>query len=130
MGLNADAELIWGIPVVAFSEDDWDDERGGYPVTPFWDPEAEDWREFEGELEVVSFGHYEDPDNHRGILTSTRMERYSADCWDPAQITPMDLGTEMNRDKTYSKSNDQARAAGLDVNFYADAGWWLVASYG
>lgn len=128
MGLSPSAQLIWGIPVVAYdeAEETWDYENNCYAATPFWDLEREDWREFEGELEVVPFGHYEDPDNQRGILTSTRIKRYRGDCWDPTQIPVIDLATEL----AYSKSNDQARAAGLDVNFYADAGWWLVASYG
>lgn len=122
MGLGADAELIWGIPVLAYDEDT------GEP-TKFWNEEDEDWNTFEGELEVRQFGHYEDPDNHRGILTSTRVEPVSAGCWTPTPV-PSDLASEINNDKLYSKSNDQARASGLDVNFYGQANWWLVASYG
>lgn len=129
MGLNPDAELVWGIPVLAYNENSWDDERDAYEVTEFWDEDAEDWREFEGELEIHQWGHYEDPDNIRGILTSTRMEKFSADCWDPALI-PSNLPDELIYDKVYSKSNDQARAAGLNVNFYGQASWWLVCSYG
>lgn len=121
MGIYSDADLVWGIPVLAYDED-------GEP-TPFWDEEAEDWREFEGELEIFSYGHYEDPDNQRGILTSTRVDKYNADCWTPTRV-PKDLPSEIFYDKVYSKSNDQARCAKLDVNFYSDAGWWLVASYG
>lgn len=129
MGLNSDAELVWGIPVLAYNENSWDDERDAYEVTEFWDEDAEGWREFEGELEVHHWGHYDDPDNIRGILTSTRMEKFSADCWDPTRI-PSNLPDELIYDKVYSKSNDQARDAGLDVDFYNQAGWWLVCSYG
>lgn len=120
MGFGADAELIWGIPVLSHDEE-------GEP-TAFWDEEADDWREFEGELEVRTYGHYED--EPRAILTSTRVKRYAADCWDPSPIPVCDLATELTNDKVYSKSTDQARASGLDVSFYASAGWHLVASYG
>jgi hypothetical protein len=91
MGLYADAELIWGIPVVAFT-DEWDDET----------------------------------DNTRGILTTTRVKGYRGDCWDPTAVEDIQIS-----DKARSKSNDDARAAGLDVSFYGpEAKWWLVASYG
>lgn len=129
MGMSADAELIWGIPVLAYVEDSWDEEREGYAVTQFWDEDSEWWRDLPGELEIHNWGHIEDPDNMRGILTSTRMERFSADCWDAVQISS-NLPDEAFYDKIYSKSSDQAREAGLDVNFYFAAGWWLVCSYG
>jgi hypothetical protein len=115
MGFAPDAELIWGIPVEA-------DET-------FWDEEADDWREFEGELVVRGYGHYADPDK-RGILTSTRVEPIFGDAWEPTRVSKDDLVDALYSDKLYSKSNDQARAGGLDVNFYTDAGWWLVAGYG
>jgi hypothetical protein len=123
VGLNASAELIWGIPVVAFDEDT------GEP-TEFWDAENDDWREFEGEIYVRQYGHYEDPDGPRGILTSTRVETHRGDCWDLICISAFDLDSEANNDKLYSKSEDQARSLGLPISFYAEAGWWLVASYG
>lgn len=129
MGMSADAELIWGIPVLAYVEDSWDEEREGYAVTQFWDEDSGWWRDLPGELEIHNWGHIEDPDNMRGILTSTRMERFSADCWDATEV-PANLPDMGLQDKVYSKSNDQARAAGLDVNFYESAGWWLVCSYG
>lgn len=102
MGLYASAELIWGIPVEAYDED-------GNP-TPFWDEDAADWREFEGEIEVYHYGHYDDPDGPRGILTSTRVKQYRGDCWDPTAISVTDLVTAEAFDES--------------------AGWWLVASYG
>ena len=128
MGLYATAELVWGIPVVAWDESKWDDNIG-HPPTPFWDEENEDWREFDGEIYVRGYGHFEDYDNKRGILTSTRVEAYTADCWDPTRL-PNDLPNTLTNDKLYSKSEDQARYNNLPVSFYADAGWWLVASYG
>ena len=129
MGLGVNAELIWGVPVVAYDDEGWDDERDGYPVTPFWDLEREDWREFEGEIYVRGFGHYED-DVPRGILTSSRVEPYRGDCWEPKLISPHYLDTAATNDKLYSKSEDQARYNKLPVSFYQDAGWWLVAGYG
>lgn len=121
MGLSARAELIWGIPVVAYDESTGES-------TEFWDEEREDWRKFDGEIYVEGFGHYQDPDNKRGILTSKRVETYSGDCWEPTYINGnFELVVS---DKVYSKSEDQARAAGLSVRFYESASWWLVASYG
>lgn len=113
MGIYSTAKLIWGIPVVALSEG-------------VWDEEAEDWVEFESELDVVPYGHYDD-DEPRGILTSTRVKSYSADCWEPKEITKYDLSVT---DKALSKATDMARAAKLPYNFYAQAGWHLVASVG
>lgn len=128
MGLNSDAELIWGIPVLAY------DEETGEP-TEFWDVnkygvDEGDWIEFHGDLEIRSYGHYEDPYNQRGILTSSRVKHLSGDCWKPGLVIPGDLATQMNNDKLYSKSEDEARAEGLGVSFYKSANWWLVASYG
>lgn len=124
MGCSPSADLVWGIPVLAYDEDTGE-------ATQWWDEDREDWREFpDSELTIVHYGHYEDPDNQRGILTSTRVEKYWADAWDPVRVTPIDLATQMTNDKLYSKSEDQARYLNLGVSFYADARWWLVASYG
>ncbi len=125
MGLGAGADLIWGIPILAY------DEETGEP-TPFWDEENDDWISLPGELEIRTYGHYDDPDNQRAILTSSRVEHYSGDCWEPTQINPIDLDTEMNNDKAYSKSSDQLREANIEGydTFYGRARWWLVADFG
>lgn len=126
MGLGADAELIWGIPVLAY------DENTGEP-TPFWDEENEDWREFpDTTLKIRQYGHYEDPDNHRGILTSTRVEPHMADCWEPTPITRWDIQDDLNNDKLYSKCSDELRSCHIEgyTTFYGEAKWWLVASFG
>lgn len=123
MGFDADAHLIWGIPVLAYDPDTGE-------ASPYWDEENDDWREFEGELYVYHYGHYEDPDGPRGMLTSKRIEMLTADCWTPIPVMAYELVNESTDDKLYSKTQDQARAAGLDVSFYGDARWWLVASYG
>jgi hypothetical protein len=123
MGLTADAELIWGIPVDACNSE-------GEP-SRFWCEANDDWRSnFEGQLYIRTFGHYEDPDGTRGILTSKRVKPILSDCWEPTLITPRDLDDERTNDKLYSKSEDEARASGLNVSFYRQAGWYLVASYG
>lgn len=119
MGLYSNAELIWGIPILAH------DESTGEP-TAFWSEENEDWREFDG-LKIDTYGHYEDPDNQRAILTSERVKPFRADCWDPKRLESDALNVS---DKVFSKSEDAARAAGLPVSFYGEAGWYLVASYG
>lgn len=123
MGLSVDAHLIWGIPVR--SHDEYGD------ATAWWDEERDDWRSFpDTGLEIVAYGHYNDPDTERGILTSTRVKDYEGDCWSPMNIEPNDLATTSNHDKLYSKANDAARCLGLDVDFYVSASWWLVAGYG
>ncbi len=129
MGLYSSAYLIWGIPVLAYEEDNYDEARGELATTKFWRGDDYGWREFDRELEIVGYGHYEDPDNERGILTSTRMEKFDADCWEAIKI-PSNLPDEMIYDKVYSKANDAAREYELDVDFYSEAGWWLIASYG
>lgn len=146
MSFTPSASLIWGIPVTAYDDD-------GNP-TPFWDPHRYcepddpscslydenpdeyysgdhegDWRQFEGELIVVPYGHYLD-DEQKGILSSTRMEVHRGDAWEPQAISEYDLPGMSTHDKAYSKSSDQARVQDLGVNFYEQAGWWLVASYG
>lgn len=128
MGMSADAEIVWGIPVLRYDEE-WDDGTESYKLTRFWDEESEWWREFDAELEIHMWGHIEDPDNTRGILTSTRMERFSADCWDPTEL-PFSLPSPLFNDKAYSKANDVARSYDLGVDFYSEARWWLVCSYG
>ncbi len=117
MGIYSHAELIYGIPVTNVDNPE------------LWDDEAEDWLEPEyGELTIIRYGHYEDPDAIRGILTTTRVEAFRADCWEPVRISEFDLSVS---DKAQSKSNDQLRVAGLGhYNFYSDAGWYLVASVG
>jgi hypothetical protein len=116
MGLYSNAEMVWGIPVLAYDEDT------GEP-TPFWSEEDEDWRELPGELEIRQYGHYEDPDNQRGILTITSIESYRADCWEPT------------RAPTTSPAAAQ-RLAFLDqIRMFSKPltempGWWLVASFG
>lgn len=116
MGLYASAELIWGIPVAAWGED-------GEP-TPFWDEAEDDWRKFEGDIEVRPYGHYEN--EPLGILTSTRIKPITS-FDEPVAVNPKDLGP--NPVLTL-QAEDQAREAGLPVSFYGGVRWWLVASYG
>lgn len=123
MGCSPSAELIWGIPVERFDSD--------YEPTGWWDEENDDWRTFpDTDLYIEQYGHYEDPDGPRGILTSKRIKPIRGDAWDPQNIEPGELATSVRNDKLYSKSNDQARSLDLGVNFYSEASWWLVASYG
>lgn len=124
MGLYANAELVWGIPVLAY------DEETGDP-TPFWDEENEDWREFQGDLEVHHYGHFEDPDNTRGILTSSRVQKYRGDCWDPTRVKEFGGVKGIHvRPEDRARAETYAAANGLDLDFHGDADWWLVASYG
>lgn len=125
MGLYSTAKLIWGIPVNAY------DENTGEP-TPFWDEEAEDWRSLEGDLYVASYGHYEDTEQ-QGILTSKRVNRHSGDCWEPKEISNSDLNTALHIDHRTRATCDAAllrSGIGDHGDFFADARWWLVASFG
>lgn len=118
MGLYAGAELIWGIPVLA-----WDDE--GEP-TPFWSEEDEDWREFDG-LEVVTYGHYEDPD--RAILTIKGSKRYDGDCWEPTPVSARCL--DMDEVNVYQEEwPERLERNGLADYLDEASGYWLVASFG
>jgi hypothetical protein len=126
MGLYANAELIWGIPILAFNED-----TGEY--TEWWvgddDDDDADWRELSGDLVIRSYGHYDDPDNHRGILTVPSVKSYRADCWEPTRIDVLEA-RRYNIIGICAKANREAKESGLDVDFHTQAGWWLVASYG
>jgi hypothetical protein len=131
MGLYASAKLVWGIPVEAYS---YDKETYEQSTHPLWVVDEEEdyewsdygeWRDDLGDLEVVSYGHYEDPDNHRGILTIKNMPRFRGDCWDPEAVV---IPTLINPD-ILDSVNAAARAAGFETDFY-NAKWWLVASYG
>lgn len=121
MGLYANAEMIWGIPVLAYMPNYGD-------PTPYWSEEDEDWCKLPGELEIRQYGHYEDPDNQRGILTSQRVEPFMADCWEPVRFDPDPI-----TDQVLSKSDEQLQEWGqatTGLSFYRDAAWWLVASFG
>lgn len=139
MGLYPGAELVWGIPVVAYDDD-------GH-ATNFWDPHKYcedcsmdeeddeqhegDWREFEGDLVIKAYGHYEtETDEQRAILSSRRVVSYSGNAWEPTSIDGRELIDETTHDRLYSTSNAEADAEDLNVDFYSQASWWLVASYG
>lgn len=122
MGLNADAQLVWGIPVLAYDDD--------YEPTGWWDEENDDWRSFPGtELTIRMYGHYEDPDNKRGILTLKSAESYLADCWEAVSISARYL--DMNEENEYKDAMYEVlHEAGLAEVLSEPMGWWLVVSYG
>lgn len=119
MGLGADAELIWGVPIVSH-----DDE--GEP-TLFWDDDEGDWREFEG-LEISGYGHYEDPDASRAILTTEAIPRFLGECWDPTHVPDRALDVEAYHDDAVQAFMNRVLA--LDEALAERRGWWLVASFG
>lgn len=181
MGMSVDAELIFGIDVVKYDDDDDD-----YDETPLfkalWDEEAEDWRDFAEVLavqdgavdpwkslpdeinhgtsadfeawkqanpewvkikdawyeakgsaekyvrfELRHYGHYDDPDGPRVILTPKDVQTYRGSAWEPAVISAFD-GLNV-RDKSISKGNESLQAFDIPASFH-DAQWLLVASYG
>lgn len=124
MGYYPSADLVYGIPIRSHDED-------GEP-TFWWSEERDDWldlSEHADNLEIVNYGHYEDPDAQRAILSSPRVERFYTDAWEPACVSPDDV--EIHNDKALSKASDSLRALGAPTpSFYGVAGWYLTASYG
>lgn len=123
MGFSESAELVWGIPVEPYDSDTGDPSQ-------FWDEEDDDWRRDiyhdDDELTLVPYGNYEVVDGDLAILTSKRIKSISAGCCECQEVSQDAL---IVSDKALSKAQDRARALGLDVDFYGDATWWLVASY-
>lgn len=101
---------------------------------PEWVARLEAWYEAkklaDPGLRFEYYGHCDDPDGPRAILTSTRIETIDGDAWTPKRVPVDELHTEATWDKLYSKAEDAARYFDLGVSFYGDAGWYLVASYG
>lgn len=99
---------------------------------PAWEQRKEQWYDLKAKaeatinVELQHYGHYDSYDGQRAILTPKRCPSFRGDCWEPTHV-PNDLSVS---DKALSKANDCARFFGLDVDFYGDAGWNLVASYG
>jgi hypothetical protein len=118
MGFDPSAELVWGIPV-----ESCDDE--GEP-TKFWNEDDDDWSMEiydDDELTLVFHGYHDG--EPQAILTSRRVQTLSAYAGETTEVS-----LPIVSDKVPSKANDRARALGLDVDFYGEAKWWLVASYG
>jgi hypothetical protein len=123
MGIYSSAYLTWGVPILAY-----DDE--GEP-TPFWDEESEDWREFEG-LTVEAYGHYEDPDNTRAILSIKSIPQFSGDCWTPKAVGDRDLDVESYHGDALDRFIELVlQHFGDDGDaMLNERGWYLVASLG
>ena len=122
MGLSPSAELVWGIPVLAF-----DDEC---EPTQWWDEKNDDWRTFPGtELYIEGYGHYEDPDGPRGILTSKALPHFSGDAWDPTLIGKWEFNVEDYAPDAVESFLDDVIDSGLERHL-GGQGWWLAASYG
>jgi hypothetical protein len=129
MGLDASAELVFGLPV-------YDQNLETYEPTIFWSEENEDWTFYRHEsgLHTVGYGHYEDPDARRGILTLEKFPTFSADCWDPRQVDADVLQME----RFYRPELWEAfRVAGITREVEQWIGsqtlfpnWHLVASFG
>lgn len=127
MGIDSDALLIYGIPVLAFDEDKWDEINENYMAGPLWDVEQEYWVDDPEGLTIISYGHYADPDNQRSILSIDGLKPYHGDCWNPTGIKPSELIVDFY---TKEKGNKALRAAGLPGDFHTEGKWYLVASVG
>ena len=120
MGLNANAELVWGIPILAFDEE-------GEP-TRFWNDEDDDWNEAPEGLDIRTYGHYEDPDNQRAILTLKDIDHYDGDLWEPTRVPVRDMDI---MHETYKDSMTVwLIQADMDELLSEPMDWFLVASYG
>lgn len=136
MGIHATAELIWGVPVMAYALDgeprtttyDAGPEEG--TITTWVYSEEEGWNDelLEGtRLEWVQVGHYED-DDPKAILTIKDSKRFLADCWDLRAISPRNDMLWEPAEKQIKKGGDEAVSLGLpDLR---DGEWWLIAGMG
>lgn len=125
MGLYPSADLVYGIPIRSH------DQETGEP-TFWWSEENEYWidlSEHDHNLKIIGYGHYDDPDGMRAILSSPRVDAFTADAWTPSRVDPMNV--ERYNDKALSKASDSLRALEAPItSFYGNAGWYLTASYG
>lgn len=178
MGQSVDAELIFGIDIIAYDDD--------YERTPLYlslyDEAKDDWRDFEEEAAIAAgavnpwdllpdeintgttaqfeewklanpewekikqawnkakddvvldnpfefrhYGHYDDPDGPRAILSPKGSATVSGSAWSPAEVNVADLQTLS--DAEIDRLNAAARRLGIKADF-GDARWLLVASYG
>lgn len=108
MGIYSNAHLIYGIPVTQEENPE------------LFDSNEEYWRDFEA-LKIESFGHYEDPEGLRGILTHDGIPDYSADCWSPTRfpISP-------DQDALQTLLLNTMRSEGVELE--GEPGWYLAAS--
>lgn len=136
MGINASADLIWGVIVKAY-------DIVGEPRTTTYDAGPEEgtittwvyseeagWNDelLEGtRLEWVQVGHYGDPEP-KAILTLKDSKRFSADCWDAQAINPRNDLLWEPAEKQVKKGGDEAISLGLpDLR---DGEWYLIAGMG
>jgi hypothetical protein len=116
VGFSPDTELIFGVPM----PEPYDSYSG--EVKDGYDEEIGEWQ-FESDiLEVAYYGHYDDPEGPRGILTMKSVERFRGDAWTPTAIS---LPEVWNEDRY--RAADEAERLGLN---FADPKWYLVAGYG
>lgn len=122
MGIYSNGELIYGIPVVA-----WNDDDDG-AATPFWIEENDDWRQdLPPALELEPYGHYGDSEASRAILSLRAVPSFRGDCWDPTRINPSELIVDHELQRY---GNAALNYAGLPGDFHTEAAWYLVASVG
>lgn len=119
MGMSASATLIFGIPVEPFGA-----EGEG---TQHWSEEDDDWRELDSSvLEYRPYGDYVYGSDMRAILALKSAPTFTAYCGDAARLPRVGRGAPP--DALY-RIQVEADRLGLVVDL-AEAGWYLVASYG
>lgn len=122
MGLYASADLVYGIVVNAYLDDDC-------TPHPLWDEDEGDWRDLEpnDHIELHYFGHYENSDDPKVIVRMKATREFSGDCWDPTEVPERAMdGFKLSA----FACNDESQRQGYDLDFVKNAKWWLVASYG
>lgn len=123
MGLYASANLIYGIPLKSYDEDNAE------PLF-WWDEEEDAWRdvpeEHSGNLEIITFGEYDSYETG-AILTSPRLLHWSADAFEPEPVEPGD--PSLYAAQVLFDADDSLHALGAPESFCRQARWYLTASY-
>lgn len=123
MGMSANAELTFGIPVARYDSDDHETAL----FQALWNEEDEDFISLPEPLVLEWFGHYDDPDGPRAVLSISGVPTFRGDTWSPGVVDTSALHV------THAQTTAAEKAAysiGLELDFLVDGRWLLVASYG
>jgi hypothetical protein len=123
MGIYSNGYLIWGIPIEV--------EAGLEDDSPHMNYDAEDyadWKELPGDLVYTPYGHYDDSEYHRAILSTSKIKNFSGDCWTPTAVGKWDFNVEDYQPDDVDEFIDAVVA--LDETLLGTQGWYLVASVG
>lgn len=100
---------------------------------PEWEKIKEAWYKakdnvtLDNPFEIRHYGHYDDPDGPRAILTTKGSATVRGDAWSAAEVNVADLAL-LSAD-SIARLNAAAARLSIEADF-AEAKWLLVASYG